>query len=129
MARAFTEAGENEAGILPALKAGEEWTNSYNLKWPKNLTPAVNKGNCSVAVYLVDASTGKIVTGCQTKLGETNTVDETMTGINDVTVANNAADAQISTVDGEVSLPTFGTGLFIIRVDQAGRSTTQKALF
>lgn len=157
VARAFTEAGENEAGILPALKAGEEWTNSYNLKWPKNLTPAVNKGNCSVAVYLVDASTGKIVTGCQTKLGETNTVDETMTGINDVTVANNAADAQISTVDGafvvkahnatarvfdaqgrlvssatvdgEVSLPTFGTGLFIIRVDQAGRSTTQKALF
>lgn len=157
VARAFTEAGENEAGILPALKAGEEWTNSYNLKWPKNLTPAVNKGNCSVAVYLVDASTGKIVTGCQTKLGETNTVDETMTGINDVTVANTAADAQISTVDGafvvkahnatarvfdaqgrlvssatvdgEVSLPTFGTGLFIIRVDQAGRSTTQKALF
>lgn len=157
VARAFSDAGENEAGILPALKAGEEWTNSYNLKWPKNLTPAVNKGNCSVAVYLVDASTGKIVTGCQTKLGETNTVDETMTGINDVTVANNAADAQISTVDGafvvkahnatarvfdaqgrlvssatvdgEVSLPTFGTGLFIIRVDQAGRSTTQKALF
>lgn len=157
VARAFTEAGENEAGILPALKAGEEWTNSYNLKWPNNLTPAVNKGNCSVAVYLVDVSTGKIVTGCQTKLGETNTVDETMTGINDVTVANNAADAQISTVDGafvvkahnatarvfdaqgrlvssatvdgEVSLPTFGTGLFIIRVDQAGRSTTQKALF
>ena len=157
VARAFTEAGTNEAGILPALKAGEEWTNSYNLKWPKNLTPAVNKGNCSVAVYLVDASTGKIVTGCQTKLGETNTVDETMTGINDVTVANTAADAQISTVDGafvvkahnatarvfdaqgrlvssatvdgEVSLPTFGTGLFIIRVDQAGRSTTQKALF
>lgn len=157
VARAFTEAGENEAGILPALKAGEEWTNSYNLKWPKNLTPAVNKGNCSVAVYLVDASTGKIVTGCQTKLGETNTVDETMTGINDVTVANTAADAQISTVDGafvvkahnatarvfdaqgrlvssatvdgEVSLPTFGNGLFIIRVDQAGRSTTQKALF
>lgn len=157
VARAFTEAGENEAGILPALKAGEEWTNSYNLKWPKNLTPAVNKGKCSVAVYLIDASTGKIVTGCQTKLGESNTVDETMTGINDVTVANNAADAQISTVDGafvvkahnatarvfdaqgrlvssatvdgEVSLPTFGNGLFIIRVDQAGRSTTQKALF
>lgn len=157
VARAFTEAGENEAGILPALKAGEEWTNSYNLKWPKNLTPAVNKGKCSVAVYLIDASTGKIVTGCQTKLGETNTVDETMTGINDVAVANNAADAQISTVDGafvvkahnatarvfdaqgrlvssatvdgEVSLPTFGNGLFIIRVDQAGRSTTQKALF
>lgn len=157
VARAFTEAGENEAGILPALKAGEEWTNSYNLKWPKNLTPAVNKGKCSVAVYLIDASTGKIVTGCQTKLGESNTVDETMTGINDVVVANNAADAQISTVDGafvvkahnatarvfdaqgrlvssatvdgEVSLPTFGNGLFIIRVDQAGRSTTQKALF
>ena len=157
IARAFSEAGENEAGILPALSAGQEWTDSYNLKWPKNLSPAVNKNNCSVAVYLVDAATGKIVTGCQTKLGETNTSADTMTGINNVTVADNGVDAQISTidgafvvkaqnatakvfdaqgrlvssatVDGEVSLPTFGTGVFIIRVDQAGHSTTQKAVF
>lgn len=121
--------------------------------------PAINTDNLKYAALLIDLSSGKVVTGCQAALGETVTSNEKAdltAGINDVkanatdvaditaadgafTVKANGAVAQVydaqgrlvssATVNGEASLPTFGKGVFIIRVTKGGNTTSQKAIF
>lgn len=121
--------------------------------------PAVNNNNLKYAALLIDLTSGKIVTGCQASLGETVTSNEKAdltAGINDVkadaadvaditaadgafTVKANGAVAQVydaqgrlvssATVNGEASLPTFGKGVFIIRVTKGSNTTSQKAIF
>lgn len=121
--------------------------------------PAVNNENLKYAALLIDLRSGKILTGCQAALGETVTSNEKAdltAGINDVkadaadiaditaadgafTVKANGAVAQVydaqgrlvssATVNGEASLPTFGKGVFIIRVTKGGNTTSQKAIF
>lgn len=121
--------------------------------------PAVNNENLKYAALLIDLRSGKILTGCQAALGETVTSNDKAdltAGINDVkadaadvaditaadgafTVKANGAVAQVydaqgrlvssATVNGEASLPTFGQGVFIIRVTKGGNTTSQKAIF
>lgn len=121
--------------------------------------PAVNNENLKYAALLIDLRSGKILTGCQAALGETVTSNDKAdltAGINDVkadaadvaditaadgafTVKANGAIAQVydaqgrlvssATVNGEASLPTFGKGVFIIRVTKGGNTTSQKAIF
>lgn len=167
----YTVSSEDEFNklVLPAITAGQEVTHSYTISVPtrtadksKTYTsdvPAVNSNNLQYAALLIDLSTGKVVTGCQAKVGETATSSEKadLTGINAV-VADNAADvaditvadgafnvkaqgavAQVydaqgrlvssATVNGEASLPTFGKGVFVIRVVKGGNVTSQKAIF
>lgn len=121
--------------------------------------PAVNNENLKYAALLIDLRSGKILTGCQAALGETVTSNDKAdltAGINDVkadaadvaditaadgafTVKANGVVAQVydaqgrlvssATVNGEASLPTFGKGVFIIRVTKGGNTTSQKAIF
>lgn len=121
--------------------------------------PAVNTNNLKYAALLIDLRSGKILTGCQAAIGQTVTSNEKAdltAGINDVkanatdvaditaadgafTVKANGAVAQVydaqgrlvssATVNGEASLPTFGKGVFIIRVTKGGNTTSQKAIF
>lgn len=121
--------------------------------------PAVNNENLKYAALLIDLRSGKILTGCQAALGETVTSNDKAdltAGLNDVkadaadvaditaadgafTVKANGAVAQVydaqgrlvssATVNGEASLPTFGKGVFIIRVTKGGNTTSQKAIF
>lgn len=154
---------------LPAIVAGQEITHTYSLAVPtrtadnqKKYTsdvPAINSSNVKYAALLIDLSTGKIITGCQAKVGETATSDDKadLTAINtvktdnaanvaDITIADGAFnvkaegavakvyDAQgrlvsSATVNGEASLPTFGKGVFVIRVVKGGNVTSQKAIF
>lgn len=154
---------------LPAIVAGQEVTHTYSLAVPtrkadnkKKYTsdvPTINTDNVKYAALLIDLSTGKIITGCQAKVGETATSDDKadLTAINtvktdnaanvaDITIADGAFnvkaegavakvyDAQgrlvsSATVNGEASLPTFGKGVFVIRVVKGGNVTSQKAIF
>lgn len=161
--------------VLPAITAGQEISHSYTMNNPSRVVqndpqtgrpyvytsdvPAINANNLSYAALLIDLTSGKIVTGCQAKMGETVSSNEVadLTGINAV-VANNAADVaditvangafnvkangavakvydaqgrlvSSATVNGEASLPTFGKGVFVIRVVKGGNVATQKAIF
>ena len=99
------------------------------------------------------------MTGCHAALGESVTSNDKAdlsAGINDVkadaadvaditaadgafNVKANGVVAQVydaqgrlvssATVNGEASLPTFGKGVFIIRVTKGGNTTSQKAIF
>ena len=110
--------------------------------------PAVNNENLKYAALLIDLRSGKILTGCQAALGETVTSNDKADAadVADITAADgaftvkaNGAVAQVydaqgrlvssATVNGEASLPTFGKGVFIIRVTKGGNTTSQKAIF
>ncbi len=116
-----------------------------------------NSANANVAVLLIDNSTNKIITARQVALGSEAELEEAVTGVNDAvadssepvaditakngafTVKANGAVASVynaegrlvssATVDGEASLPTFGKGVFIIRVTKGNHTTTEKAVF
>lgn len=141
----------------PTRTAGKD--NYGNALQYTSEVPAVNNENLKYAALLIDLRSGKILTGCQAALGETVTSNEKAdltAGINDVkadaadiaditaadgafTVKANGAVAQVydaqgrlvssATVNGEASLPTFGKGVFIIRVTKGGNTTSQKAIF
>ncbi len=141
----------------PTRTAGTD-ANGQALQYTSEV-PAVNNDNLKYAALLIDLRSGKILTGCQAALGETVTSNEKAdltAGINDVkadaadvaditaadgafTVKANGAVAQVydaqgrlvssATVNGEASLPTFGKGVFIIRVTKGGNTTSQKAIF
>lgn len=141
----------------PTRTAGKD--NHGNALQYTSEVPAVNNENLKYAALLIDLRSGKILTGCQAALGETVTSNEKAdltAGINDVkadaadvaditaadgafTVKANGAVAQVydaqgrlvssATVNGEASLPTFGKGVFIIRVTKGGNTTSQKAIF
>lgn len=154
--------------ILPALKAGEDLTRTYTMPLPKreakegeqytSPVPAVKEENLKYAVYLIDAYSGVILTGCQTAIGETSESKDKfdLTGINSTPAADAApADIRIAdgcfivsgsgaeatvydamgrlvgrhAVNGEVSLPVTGKGVFMVRVVKDGRTLTRKAVF
>ena len=140
-----------ETNLLPAVAEGEVYTASTTLNIPTRKTPAINNDNLKLAVMLVDQTSGQIVTGRQVQLnGEDSTPssidDATTKGTAQITVADGAfvvkaakAEAQVfsadgklissATVQGEASLPTFGKGVYVIRVVENGHMTTQKAVF
>lgn len=156
VARYIQNASETTNGFLPATKAGEEITSSALIK--SALIGANNKENLRVAALLLDKNTGKFITACQTKVGSSNTSDNNaFTGINNATVSADNSFAQIDAangafvvkaegavaqvydaqgrlvtsahVDGETSLPTWGHGVYVIRVTKGNQVTSQKAIF
>lgn len=159
VARYVQMAGTVASSILPAVKAGESFTDETTIALPTNSSVSINIDNLKVAAVLVDGYTGKIVTGVQTKVGVANTrADETdkASGIDEasanastvaeISAANGAflvkadgATAQVfdangrlvssATVQGEASLPVFGSGVYVIRVLKGTQSMTQKAIF
>lgn len=140
-----------ETNLLPAIAEGETYTANATFSLPTRTTPAINKDNLKIAVMLVDQTTGQIVTGRQVALnGEESTPSDinnaTAEGAAQITVADGAfvvkaakAEAQVfsadgklvssATVEGEASLPTFGKGVYVVRVVENGHVTTQKAAF
>ncbi len=141
---------DGSADLLPAIEAGKEITITKKVTIPTRTTPAVNNKNLKVAVLLINQTTGLIVTGAQVAPSETSnptSIDQASTaGTAEIAVANGAftvkaanATAQVftadgklvssATVNGEASLPTFGKGVFVIRVTEGSHVTTQKAVF
>ena len=109
-------------------------------------------GDVNVTALLIDQRTGVIVTACRAKYGQNGVV----TGIAKVETASNAAPvievadgafnvtaenatAKVytmggklvasATVKGSASIPTFGNGAYIIRVEANGQKFAKKAIF
>lgn len=159
VARYVQMAGTVASAILPAVKAGESFTDKATISLPTDSKVSINIENLKVAAVLVDGYTGKIVTGVQAKAGVDNTrADETdkasgideasanASAVAEISAANGAflvkadgATAQVfdangrlvssATVQGEASLPVFGNGVYVIRVLKGTQSMTQKAIF
>lgn len=139
------------ADLVPATEAGKEITLTKKVTIPTRTSPAVVNKNLKVAVLLIHQPTGLIVTGAQVAPSETSKptgIDEAATtaGTAEITAKDGAfnvkaanATAQVFTADGklvtsatvkgEASLPTFGKGVFVIRVTEGSHVTTQKAVF
>lgn len=125
-------------------------TVTAEIPMPVRETPEINTDNLNIAALLIDMDYGYVVTGVQTKVGgstEFTAIDQVAAGNTaDITVADGAfnirakqATAQVYTVDGklvssatvngEASLPTFGKGVYVVRVVENGHVTTKKAVF
>lgn len=153
--------------LVPETAKGMTWSNSQTITMPKRTAdskltytssvPSVQSKNLNVAAFLLDLSSGKIITAAQAKVDQTgSSSDELISGINeanvstaddaDITVSNGAFnvkaenaiakvyDAQgrlvsSASVNGEASLPTFGSGVYVINVTTAKGVTSQKAIF
>ncbi len=144
----------SEASMLPAVTAGSQVSHEATISISTTNLPAAenfNKSNLQVAALLVDISSGSIITGVQAPVGETtdwSAIESVKTTHNDANIdvedgafsvtAKNAtaqvysADGKLvssCTVDGTASIPTFGKGVFVIRVVENGNVTTKKATF
>lgn len=146
--------GDDESSALGAITNGQTLTHTAIMDMPSRIgsgASSVNEDNLTVAALLIDKASGEIVTAAQAKLGETSeasSIDQAKTTENAPVitlqdgafnvVADNAV-AQVydlngklvtsATVNGSVSLPTFGKGVYTIRVVANGNVTTQKAAF
>ncbi len=143
-----------DASLLPAVTAGSQVTHSTTISIAKKDLPDAenfNKNNLKVAALLVDVSSGAIITGVQAPVGETSDWSaiesvNTTEGSAAIDVADGAftvtadnAKAEVFSVDGKLvssctvngtaSLPTFGKGVYVIRVVENGSVTTKKATF
>ncbi len=138
---------------VPAVKAGEEVVLDFSFDVPSRKKPAVNAENLSLVALLIDQQSGVIVTAAEVKLTEEGqesgpsaieTVENAEAASIAVaegafTVTANNAVAEVYTVDGKLvssctvngtaSLPTFGTGAYVIRVKADGKVITKKATF
>lgn len=136
---------------VPAAKAGVPVNLSYTATLPTRTAPAINFDNVKVTALLIDLTSGAIVNARQVKFGENSDPSaienaSATTGKVDIQIANGAfnvkaqsARAEVFTTDGklvssctvngEASLPTFGHGTYIIRVEADGHTTSQKAAF
>lgn len=142
--------GQKETSLLPAIKAGEKIKHTIELPIPERKNPALKRENLKLAALLVDQTTGIVVTGRQISLGETSGPSaiegveaadgievEAVAGAFNVKATNAkaqvyAADGKLvssCTVNGQASLPTFGKGVYVIRVEAAGKVYTKKAAF
>lgn len=152
-ARYITDAiGTSESSQLGACAAGQSVTHTLELKVSDmgTFTKPIDKSNLKLAALLVDNSNGVVVTGSQVAIGETGTPSAIENVNNDnaaqISVADGAfnvtaqnAKAEVYTTDGKLvssatvngtaSLPTFGQGVYIIRVVENGNVTTKKAAF
>lgn len=144
--------GGNKAPV-PAVKAGEEVVLDFSFDVPTRKKPAVNAENLSLVALLIDQNSGSIVTAAEVKLAEEGqnsgpSAIETVENAEaaSIAVAEGAftvtaqnAVAEVYTVDGKLvssctvngtaSLPTFGTGAYVIRVKADGKVITKKATF
>lgn len=136
--------------IVPALKAGEKFTFEASLPAPVRTNPKVDRSKLAVTVLLIDKKSGVIVTATRAKLGEesvesaiesvegdANVQIEAANGAFQVVAENAVAEVysvdgklvSSATVNGSASLPTFGKGVFIIRVTEGGNVVSKKAVF
>lgn len=140
-----------EENLVPAAAAHTPQTITAQVAIPTRATdPAISRSNLKLAVLLFDQTTGVIVTGRQIALGETSEPSgiedaasdgtariEVARGAFNVTAGNAIAEVYTAdgklvsscTVQGTASLPTFGKGVYVIRVTENGHVTTQKATF
>lgn len=137
--------------LLPACKAGEKVTlDPVNVEMPESIEGS-KVGDVSVTALLIDQRTGIIVTASRVKYNESgwavginkveNATDEPVIevaeGAFNVTAEN--ATAKVYTMDGKLvtsatvkgsaSIPTFGNGAYIIRVEANGQKFAKKAIF
>lgn len=130
---------------LPAINPGPSITHTEEF----TLSSDVAVDNCNIIGVLYDNKTGEVVNSVTTWLGSTTTgIDQAkLDKVNaDVTVADGAfnvtaenataevfsADGKLMsscTVNGNASLPTFGKGVYVLRVVQNGNVLTKKAVF
>ncbi len=130
---------------LPAMNPGKGLTHTAEF----TLSSDISIDNCNVIGVLYDNKTGEVVNTVTGWLGSTTTgIDqaETSKANADVTVADGAfnvtaenATAEVYSVDGKLmssctvngtaSLPTFGKGVYVLRVVQDGKVLTKKAAF
>lgn len=137
--------------LLPACKAGEKVTlDPVIIELPSSIESS-KTGDVNVTALLIDQRTGIIVTASRVKFGESgwavginkveNATDEPVIevaeGAFNVTAEN--ATAKVYTMDGKLvtsatvkgsaSIPTFGNGAYIIRVEANGQKFAKKAIF
>ena len=137
--------------LLPACKAGEKVTlDPVVIEMPSSIESS-KLDDVSVTALLIDQRTGVIVTASRVKFGESgwavgiNKVEsatdepviEVAEGAFNVTAEN--ATAKVYTIDGKLvtsatvkgsaSIPTFGNGAYIIRVEANGQKFAKKAIF
>lgn len=137
--------GSEKEYALPEVKAGTPVKVSSRLTLPT----VNNRKNVKLAALLIDLGTGVVVTGRQVALGnESNAsaIDEVEGAAAQISVNNGAFDVKADnakaevysvdgklvsscTVNGEASLPTFGKGVYVIRVVANGKVYTEKATF
>lgn len=147
----YTPDVSGSTDVIPVLAEGESYSMSKTLTLPTREEPAIVTDNLKAAVVLVDLTSGMLVTGRQIALtGEESTPSSIENATADgaaqislsdcaFTVKGNNAKAEVfsadgklissCTVNGEASLPTFGKGVFVIRVTENGHTTSQKAVF
>lgn len=137
--------------LLPACKAGEKVTlDPVVIELPSSIESSKTE-DVNVTALLIDQRTGVIVTASRVKFGESgwavginkveNATDEPVIevaeGAFNVTAEN--ATAKVYTMDGKLvtsatvkgsaSIPTFGNGAYIIRVEANGQKFAKKAIF
>lgn len=137
--------------LLPACKAGEKVTlDPVVIDMPESIESS-KTDDVNVTALLIDQRTGIIVTASRVKFGESgwavginkveNATDEPVIevaeGAFNVTAEN--ATAKVYTMDGKLvtsatvkgsaSIPTFGNGAYIIRVEANGQKFAKKAIF
>ena len=137
--------------LLPACKAGEKVTlDPVVIEMPESIESS-KTNDVNVTALLIDQRTGIIVTASRVKFGESgwavginkveNATDEPVIevaeGAFNVTAEN--ATAKVYTMDGKLvtsatvkgsaSIPTFGNGAYIIRVEANGQKFAKKAIF
>ena len=137
--------------LLPACKAGEKVTlDPVVIEMPSSIESS-KTDDVNVTALLIDQRTGIIVTASRVKFGESgwavginkveNATDEPVIevaeGAFNVTAEN--ATAKVYTMDGKLvtsatvkgsaSIPTFGNGAYIIRVEANGQKFAKKAIF
>lgn len=139
--------------LLPAAKLGEPIEVDFEFDMPERTSPEINTENLHLAALLFDQQSGVIVTAAQIKLGE----ETNQSGPTGIETAENAAAANIAVADGafnitaenaeaqvynaegklvssckvngSASLPTFGKGVYVVRVVSGGKVMTKKAAF
>ena len=139
--------------VLPAVEKGKPVEVEFEFDVPSRKSPAIDTENLHLAVLLFDQSSGIVVTAAQIKLSDENT----SSGPSSIDAVENAANAQVAvadgafnvtadnataevytvdgklvsscTVNGSASLPTFGNGVYVIRVVSNGKVITKKATF
>ena len=139
--------------LLPAVEKGKPVEVEFEFDVPSRKSPAIDTENLHLAVLLFDQSSGIVVTAAQIKLSDENT----SSGPSSIDAVENAANAQVAvadgafnvtadnataevytvdgklvsscTVNGTASLPTFGNGVYVIRVVSNGKVITKKATF
>ena len=137
--------------LLPACKAGEKVTlDPVVIEMPSSIESS-KTDDVNVTALLIDQRTGVIVTASRVKFNESgwavginkveNATDEPVIevaeGAFNVTAEN--ATAKVYTMDGKLvtsatvkgsaSIPTFGNGAYIIRVEANGQKFAKKAIF